>query len=107
VNRLAFAGETRDCLDPWYQPFIQTNGDVWPCCWFYDALGNVNSEGFDQIMNGPRFQELRRELLTGALGNACRKCPSRSVTTPEALLRRLRASKLKTHPIDASADQIA
>jgi radical SAM protein with 4Fe4S-binding SPASM domain len=89
-------GETRDCLDPWYQPFIQPNGDVWPCCWFYDRLGNINDEPFDVIMNGPAFRALRRELLTGTLREVCANCPSRAITTPEQLLTSLRVSKKKT-----------
>jgi radical SAM protein with 4Fe4S-binding SPASM domain len=89
VNTRPGPGETRDCLDPWFKPFVQPNGDVWPCCWFYDRLGNVNEEPFDKIMNGTAFQELRRELLTGRLGKACVECPSRGTTTPDQLLTRL------------------
>lgn len=92
VNTKTRLGETRDCLDPWSQPFIQTNGDVWPCCWFWDSLGNLNHEPFDKIINGPKFQELRRELLTGQLRKACVECPSRSATTPGQLLVRLRVT---------------
>lgn len=92
VNRQPRPGETRDCLDPWYQPYIRTNGEVWPCCWFYGSLGNVNETPFDQLMNGATFRKLRRELLTGQLGKACMECPSRSITTPDKLLIRLRST---------------
>jgi radical SAM protein with 4Fe4S-binding SPASM domain len=92
VNQRPVGGQTRDCLDPWFQPFIHTNGDVWPCCWFYqEALGNVHRAPFNEIVNGAEFQNVRRELLTGALRKACLECPSRSITTPAALLDRLRA----------------
>jgi radical SAM protein with 4Fe4S-binding SPASM domain len=93
VNTRPRPGETRDCLDPWYQPFIQPNGDVWPCCWFFEQLGNVNETPFDQLMNSETFKALRRELLTGELRDACFKCPSRGITTPDKLLARLRATK--------------
>jgi radical SAM protein with 4Fe4S-binding SPASM domain len=93
VNAQPRSGETRDCLDPWYQPFIRTNGDIWPCCWFYGSLGNVNETSFDQLMNGPTFKELRRELLTGQLRKSCVECPSRSITTPDKLIARLRSTK--------------
>ncbi len=56
------------------------------------TLGNLNDEPFDKIINGPKFQELRRELLTGRLRKACVECPSRSATTPGQLLVRLRAA---------------
>jgi len=91
VNTTAAGGQTRDCLDPWRQPFVVSNGDVWPCCWFFGALGNLGQEQFDQILNGPKFQALRLELLTGNLRPACVACPSRALTTPEHLLARLRA----------------
>ena len=93
VNTRPRRGDTRDCLDPWYQPFIRTNGDVWPCCWFYESLGNINDTPFDQLMNSSAFQELRRELLTGQLRKACTECPSRSITTPDKLMARLRSTK--------------
>jgi hypothetical protein len=60
---------------------------------FQSQTGNVHQAPFDQIMNGEPFQKLRRELLTGELRKVCQECPSRSVTTPDALLNRLRATK--------------
>ncbi len=90
VNTKAAIGETRDCLDPWRQPFVLANGDIWPCCWFYQPLGNLATESFEQIINGTQFQALRLELLTGNLRKACAQCPSRSITTPDRLLARLR-----------------
>jgi radical SAM protein with 4Fe4S-binding SPASM domain len=92
VNSQPLAGETRNCLDPWYQPFIRTNGGIWPCCWFYEELGNVNETPFDQLINGPAFKAIRLELLTGRLRKPCRECPSRSITTPDKLLERLRST---------------
>ena len=93
VNTKPGIGETRACIDPWRQPLIHPNGDVWPCCWFYASLGNLNDEPFDKIMNGPEFQKLRQELLTGQLRKACVECPSRSLTTPDRLLHLVRGSR--------------
>jgi radical SAM protein with 4Fe4S-binding SPASM domain len=92
VNSRPLPGQTRDCLDPWFQPLVLPNGDVWPCCWFYqEALGNLHKAPFNEIINGAEFQMLRRELLTGELRKVCVECPSRSITTPAALLERLHA----------------
>jgi radical SAM protein with 4Fe4S-binding SPASM domain len=91
-NSRPLPGQTRNCLDPWFNPAILVNGEIWPCCWFYQKpLGNVHVTPFDQVINGPAFQELRRELLTGNLRKVCVECPSRSLTTPKVLLERLRA----------------
>jgi radical SAM protein with 4Fe4S-binding SPASM domain len=89
VNSEPHAGQTRDCLNPWNQPYLRANGDLWPCPWFYSPLGNVHDEPFDQLMNGPAFQKLRHELLTGSLRAACSECPSCSTTRPALLLKRL------------------
>jgi radical SAM protein with 4Fe4S-binding SPASM domain len=89
VNSQPKAGQTRDCLDAWYQPYLRANGDLWPCPWFYAPLGNVHDEPFDKLMNGAAMRTLRHELLSGELRPACSNCPSRSITTPALLLKRL------------------
>jgi radical SAM protein with 4Fe4S-binding SPASM domain len=90
VNSRPIAGQTRDCLDPWFQPFIKTNGDVHPCCWFYEpALGNLHKAPFHEIINNEKFQQLRHELLTGELRKSCVECPCRGLTSPNKLLERL------------------
>ncbi|MBX9646086.1 MAG: glycosyltransferase [Xanthobacteraceae bacterium] len=109
VNTRSLPGQTRDCLDPWFQPFIQTNGDVWPCCWFHqEALGNLNKTPFNDILNGPEFFSLRSELLSGELRKVCIECPSRGLTTPEKLLKRLRQRKMATNisKVDPSNDDL-
>lgn len=52
---------------------IQPNGDVTPCMFMpqYPVAGNLKTEPFQQIWNGPTFQALRdRARLKGR----CRKC---------------------------------
>jgi radical SAM protein with 4Fe4S-binding SPASM domain len=95
VNTQPMPGQTRDCLDPWFQPFVQPDGDVWPCCWFYGeaSLGNIHKTPFNEVMNGPEFFSLRSELLSGKLRKTCLECPSRGLTTPKDLLKRLRKRK--------------
>jgi len=92
-NTAPASGETRDCLDPWFQPLLQTNGDVSPCCWYYAPLGNLNQQSFDEIVNNEAFQQLRRQLLTGDLPEFCIACPGRGITTPRNLLDKLHAKK--------------
>jgi radical SAM protein with 4Fe4S-binding SPASM domain len=91
VNTEAAPGQSRYCVDPWTQPFILENGNVWPCCWFYESLGNINTQSFAEIWDGPEARRLRQELLTGHLRKQCQTCPSRALTTKEALLTRVRA----------------
>lgn len=85
--------QTKDCLDPWFLPFVQPNGDVWPCCWFHESLGSISEQPFHEIMNGASFKELRKELLSGELRAACQNCPTRGSTSTKLLRDRLRQIK--------------
>jgi hypothetical protein len=42
------------------------------------------------ILNGPGIRELRRSLLEGDLDAECASCPTRPLTDPESLRRKLR-----------------
>ena len=104
VNSRPVPVQTRDCLNSWFQPFIQTNGDVHPCCWFYEpALGNVRKTPFHEILNNEKFQQLRHGLLTGELRKSCVECPCRSLTSPNKLLARLH-SKRDRKPSDGERE---
>jgi hypothetical protein len=92
VNPQAEVGETRDCVDPWIEPYVLEDGNVWPCSWFYGgSIGNIQKHCFRDIWDGDEVKQLRRRLLTGDLAPQCRDCPSRSKTTPAALLAKVRA----------------
>jgi hypothetical protein len=82
---------TRDCIDPWLFAQITSEREVKPCC-VMSAL-DVFSEGvpLSAVLDGPKFRELRRELLTGELGDACTACPVRPLTDVSSLRRRVRA----------------
>ncbi len=89
-NFVVKEGETRDCIEPWMQMYIQVNGDVWPCCWYYDSkIGNIHDEPFHEIVNGDRVRQLRAELLSGQLGKNCLQCPAMRLTTVEELKQRV------------------
>lgn len=66
---------TRNCLDPWrYLEITPTHG-VKPCCNIAPiAEWMPNGLSLGDLRNGEAFQLLRRQLLTGWLSNACRRC---------------------------------
>jgi len=66
------------CDMPWTMTVIHPDGGVVPCTyWFsHELLGNVNEQSFEEVWNGPKYQELRRQLITGELGPNCRHCPA-------------------------------
>lgn len=94
------------CGDPWYSPLVTIEGDVYPCCYIYEAragartfreyylgehievpmqqfrAGNIFTDSFDEMWNGECFRSVRRSVL---------RARKRQHMTPEDLLH-LRAS---------------
>lgn len=66
------------CDLPWTMMEIHPDGGVVPCTnWHtHELMGNIRHERLPDIWNGPRYQKLRRELLTGELGPNCSVCPA-------------------------------
>ncbi|HSB77627.1 MAG TPA: radical SAM protein [Candidatus Methylomirabilis sp.] len=70
------------CQRPWTLSYITANGNVLPCCispWTakdYQGLrlGNVFTQQFLDIWNGPRYQEFRTRFETDAAPDPCRGC---------------------------------
>jgi len=69
--------ETRDCLDPWRIAFVHASREVRPCCFYEETLGQLDWETLPDIVNGPRFRDLRRGLLSGDLPRSCATCNAR------------------------------
>jgi radical SAM protein with 4Fe4S-binding SPASM domain len=67
-----------DCYWPRHMSYVTAEGDVTPCCNFYDArelsFGNVFREDGESIWNGERYREFRRRLMAGDLHDRCKKC---------------------------------
>ncbi len=54
------------CFKPWNELNIYWDGKVVPCCLDYDGkyvLGNLNEESLEEIWNGEKMQELRRQHI--------------------------------------------
>jgi len=66
------------CYIPWYSTMISINGDVYPCCCFYDGqvvLGNIFEEDFSRIWNNDKYQQFRADLKNSRGKYApCRTC---------------------------------
>lgn len=66
-------GIDRSCLFAWRSLFIRPNGDAYPCESISYNMGNVFTDGFDNVWNGPKYTEFRRKLRQG-LFPACSRC---------------------------------
>ena len=79
-------GLTRVCTQPWDRAIIQSNGDVRPCCYGADIVGNISTQGFEGVVNGEKMVALKKSLLTGQdLQPQCRKCAGEPIGTTEQL----------------------
>ncbi|MBN1362426.1 MAG: radical SAM protein [Sedimentisphaerales bacterium] len=72
------------CLLPWLQCFVSVKGEVSPCCATYTneslSAGNVFTDDFEAVWNGPKMREIRRQFRSRRNPLAvCRDCIPRSV----------------------------
>ncbi len=62
---------TKKCVFPWDFMLVQTNGDVYPCCFSMYLLGNLYEETWEDIWNGPRAVALRKKFKKNILPKEC------------------------------------
>jgi radical SAM protein with 4Fe4S-binding SPASM domain len=67
----------KDCTDPWNFAFVQADGDIRPCCWIDDTMGNVNTESFESIWNSQKYQDLRKSVASANPRSECWGCQAR------------------------------
>jgi radical SAM protein with 4Fe4S-binding SPASM domain len=101
--------QTRQCCVPWDLPFINKDGQVFPCC-YSDAsalMGDLREQSFAEIWHGERFRQFRADLIDGRSAPAvCRRCTAvpvgphplklyaARILTDESILRARRRFKL-------------
>lgn len=66
------------CFIPWYSTYISWEGDVYPCCYYYNGqinFGNIFKKSFAEIWNSPAYQKFRESLRDNRNGlTICRAC---------------------------------
>ena len=98
----------RICTEPWFQPRITLNGDIYPCCYMYITsnptwqewyhsvclevpqfkykMGNIFKDSFKKIWNGSDYRLLRKTV---------RKLDDPSLLEPEEINQRRKKIDLK------------
>lgn len=70
--------ERMECYWPQMMTYVTVEGDVTPCCNYYDArdlkLGNVFEQDGPAIWNGEAYADFRKRLWSGDLPDKCRTC---------------------------------
>lgn len=62
------------CIVPWTWLAVNPNGDVTPCCFNQDVMGNVNRQSVDEIWNSDGMKKLRADLFKEDLPEGCKYC---------------------------------
>lgn len=70
-----YKGLRKTCKEPWEKMFVQYDGSVRPCCVIGESYGNLSTQTFQEVWDGPRYQSLRESLLSDEPYAVCVKCP--------------------------------
>jgi MoaA/NifB/PqqE/SkfB family radical SAM enzyme len=62
----------KKCNSPWVSAVIEPDGSVKPC-FFHPAIGNIKKNSLQEIINGERGIQFRRELDID-LNPVCKRC---------------------------------
>ena len=67
----------KDCGFPWDRIEVTNMGELLPCCFAQETLGNVMQLGLDGVLEGPRRLALQADVSAGRLGPTCfnASCP--------------------------------
>jgi radical SAM protein with 4Fe4S-binding SPASM domain len=70
--------ERIECYWPRHMSYVTVEGDVTPCCNYYDSreikLGNVFEQSGAEIWNSEAYRAFRKRLLSGDLPERCKTC---------------------------------
>jgi MoaA/NifB/PqqE/SkfB family radical SAM enzyme len=61
------------CRSPWQEMLVDVDGNVRPCCFMPNIMGNVKEASPLEIWNNENYQRIRRKLLNHDLSD-CKQC---------------------------------
>jgi MoaA/NifB/PqqE/SkfB family radical SAM enzyme len=59
------------CILPWVELRVGYQGDVHPCCWSPQPLGNLRNETIENIWNNEATHDVRSDLINGNIPRRC------------------------------------
>ena len=78
------------CNSAWENPFIDAQGNVYPCCIYPESFGNINETPFEEIWQGPKMTAMRLGLHSGNPSEHCRNC-RKTLWYPNATTKQLQS----------------
>ena len=70
---------TKPCLIPWFNAYLDVKGRVFPCCYLSNSehvMGNVHETSFAAIWHGEAYRRFRSRIMSERPSlSGCRTCP--------------------------------
>ncbi len=70
------------CTAPWHIASIDKTGNVFPCCYSHESMGNIREHTLGEVWEGPIYVDLR-ECLTRGDAKYCQMCADSNHTLGE------------------------
>jgi len=62
------------CSEPWMTINVNASGEVRPCCFNDDIMGDLHAQSMEEIWNGVGFTSLRADQAAGRVSSGCEVC---------------------------------
>jgi len=62
------------CLAPWYSIYLNSKGDLSPCCKFKNSKKQYSYSKIEDYFNSPELERVRQDLLQGVKNHNCDRC---------------------------------
>jgi MoaA/NifB/PqqE/SkfB family radical SAM enzyme len=74
------------CSEPWMTINVNASGEVRPCCFNDDFLGDLRQQTMEEIWNGAGYDRLRSDQAAGRVSAGCEVCVRNSRVKQSAYL---------------------
>lgn len=71
-------GSKTFCMAPWIHIYSSPSGEAAPCCiaesCAHGGVGDTRTQSLMEVVNSPKMNRLRKDMLTGESNTECKKC---------------------------------
>jgi len=62
------------CLAPWYSIYLNSKGNISPCCKFKNPKKTYSYNKIEEYFNSTEIEQVRQDLVKGVKNHNCNKC---------------------------------